>query len=83
MRDCSMPDAGRKREPAPRFKNNELFRLECKMKIELDDQYLCEVFEILCAIPFEKATMNDNEPPTRRHPGIEQMLEQIAAVLTS
>ena len=81
MRDCSMPDAGRKREPAPRFKNNELFRLECKMKIELDDQHLCEVFEILCAIPFEKATMHDWEPPTSRHPGIEQMLEQIAAVL--
>jgi len=51
------------------------------MNIKLDDQYLCEVYEYLCGIPFEKATMHDWEPPTSRHPGIEQMLEQIAKVL--
>ncbi len=53
------------------------------MEIELDDQYLYEVYEYLCGIPFEKATAHDWEPPTSRHPGIEQMLEQIAKVLES
>lgn len=48
------------------------------MNLKLDDQYLCEVFELLCSIPFEKATMNDSEPPTKRHPGIEQLIDQIA-----
>lgn len=51
------------------------------MKIELDEQYLVEVFEILCSLPFEKATAYDTEPPTKRHPGIEQMLKQLAEVL--
>jgi hypothetical protein len=53
------------------------------MKINLDDQYLCEVYEYLCGIPFEKATGYDWEPPTLRHPGIEQMLKQIAETLDS
>lgn len=51
------------------------------MNIELDNQYIIEVFEILCDIPFEKASVHDWEPPASRHPGIEQMLEQIAKVL--
>jgi len=53
-----------------------------KMNIELDNQYLIEVFEILCDIPFEKASVHDWDPPSVRHPGIEQMLEQIAKVLS-
>ena len=53
------------------------------MNIKLDDQYLCEVYEYLCGIPFEKATVHDWEPPTLRHPGIEQMLKQIAEKLDS
>ena len=51
------------------------------MNIELDNQYIMEVFEILCEIPFEKASVHDWEPPASRHPGIEQMIEQIAKVL--
>lgn len=53
------------------------------MKIELDNQYLCEVFELLCLIPFEKAGTNDSEPLTSRHPGIEQMIKQIDRVLNA
>ena len=49
------------------------------MKLELNNEYIEEVFEILCEIPFEKATMmSDTEPPTRRHEGIEQLIEQLA-----
>jgi hypothetical protein len=39
--------------------------------------YLEEVFEILCQIPFESPTINDTEPPTERHPGIEQLIKQL------
>jgi len=53
------------------------------MKLELDNQYLCDVFELLCSIPFEKASANDSEPPTSRNPGIEQMLTQISEVLNA
>jgi len=35
-----MPDAGSKREPAPRFKNNELFQLEYKMKLKEAIQFV-------------------------------------------
>ena len=51
------------------------------MNIELDNQYIMEVFEILCEIPFEKASVHDWDPPTSRHPGVEQMIKQIAKVL--
>jgi hypothetical protein len=51
------------------------------MIIKLDNQYIVEVFEILCELPFEHSTMIDTEPLTKRHPGIEQMIEQIAEVL--
>lgn len=47
------------------------------MKLELNNEYIEEVFEILCEIPFEKATTSDTEPPTQRHPGIEQLIEQL------
>lgn len=51
------------------------------MKLELDEQYIQEVFEILCEIPFEKATLNDTEPPTSRHAGIEQLIEQLGQAI--
>jgi len=41
------------------------------MKFNLNDEYIEEVLEILCAI-------YDTEPPTERHPGIEQMISQLA-----
>jgi len=44
----------------------------------LNNEYIEEVFEILCGIPFESPTMHDSEPPTKRHLGIEQLLEQLA-----
>ncbi len=47
----------------------------------LDTEHVQDVYEILCDIPFEKATMNDTEPPTKRHSGIEQLLDQIEARL--
>lgn len=47
------------------------------MNLKLDEQYREDVFEILCTIPFENATMHDSEPPTKRHPGIEQLIEQL------
>lgn len=51
------------------------------MKLELDEEHIQEVFEILCEIPFEKATMHDTEPPTERHPGIEQLIEQLGQAI--
>jgi len=50
------------------------------MNLKLDDKYIDEVFEILCEIPFEAPTMSDSEPPTTRHPGIEQLLEQLRPI---
>ena len=47
------------------------------MKIEIDDRYVVEVFEILCNIPFETPSMSDIEPSNKRHPGIEQILKQL------
>jgi hypothetical protein len=44
----------------------------------LNNEYAQEVFEILCEIPFEPAQINDTEPPTKRHPGIEQLISQLA-----
>jgi hypothetical protein len=43
----------------------------------LNNEYIHEVFEILCEIPFESPTMNDIDPPTKRHPGIEQLISQL------
>ena len=48
------------------------------MVLFLNDEYVEEVYEILCGIPFESATISDTEPPTKRHPGIEQLIEQLA-----
>ncbi|MDP2365188.1 MAG: hypothetical protein Q8M94_15650 [Ignavibacteria bacterium] len=47
------------------------------MELKLDNEYIEEVFEILCQIPFEEATTLDSEPPTERHPGIEQLIGQL------
>lgn len=47
----------------------------------LEVEHVLEVYEILCDIPFEKATMTDSEPPTKRQAGIEQLLDQIEARL--
>jgi hypothetical protein len=44
---------------------------------KLDSQYKTEVFEILCSIPFEQTTIQDIGPSTKRHPGIEQLIEQL------
>lgn len=46
------------------------------MNLELNDEYVVEVFEILCGIPFEQATMH--EPSTARHAGIEQIIKQLS-----
>lgn len=43
----------------------------------LEVEHIQEVYEILCDIPFEKPTMQDTEPPTKRQAGIEQLLEQL------
>lgn len=51
------------------------------MILELDNGYAAEVFDILCKVPFETATAHDTEPPTKRHPGIEQLIEQLDAEL--
>lgn len=47
------------------------------MWIRLEIEHVQEVFEILCEIPFEPATMFDSEPPTTRHDGIEQIIGQL------
>ena len=47
------------------------------MWIRLENEHVNEVFEIMCKIPFEPATWFDSEPPTTRHEGIEQILEQL------
>lgn len=52
------------------------------MKFELNDEYVEEVFELLCEIPFETATLHDTEPPTRRYVGIEQLISQLAEATT-
>ena len=51
------------------------------MILVLDDEHVVDVFEILCEIPFESATAQDMEPSTRRHPGIEQLIKQLYAVV--
>ena len=51
--------------------------------IELKEEYAEEVFEIMFLIPFEAATMNDSEPSTMRHPGIEDILTQLQAYVYS
>jgi hypothetical protein len=43
----------------------------------LNNEYIQEVFEILCDIPFESPTLEDTEPPEKRHPGIEQLISQL------
>jgi len=48
-----------------------------KKSIIIGDDDLQEVFEILCEIPFETATMHDNEPPTKRHPAIEAIISHL------
>lgn len=53
------------------------------MILELDNEHIAEVFEILCGIPFEHATMHDTEPPTKRHAGIEQLIKQLDAELNA
>jgi len=58
--------------------NDEIINdVKVHIKLILDKEHIHEVFEILCEIPFEVATMNDIEPPTSRHPGIEQIIEQL------
>lgn len=47
------------------------------MILELDNNYISEVLEILCEIPFEEATMYDTEPSAKRHAGIEQLIKQL------
>jgi len=47
------------------------------LTIELKEEYAEEVFEILCGIPFEPASMTDSEPPTTRHRGVEDILTQL------
>lgn len=53
------------------------------MILELDNEHIAEVFEILCAIPFEQATMHDTEPPTKRYAGIEQLIKQLDAEMNA
>jgi len=45
--------------------------------IKLEEEYVEEVFEIMCLIPFEPPSTTDNEPSTMRHPGIEAILTQL------
>jgi len=40
-----------------------------------------ELFEILCAIPFEQADITDSEPPTERHPAVESLISQLSTIL--
>ena len=53
---------------------NDVFK---KKAIIIGDGDIQEVFEILCEIPFESATMHDTEPPTKRHPAIEMILSHL------
>ncbi len=46
-------------------------------ELMLNDEFVEEVYEILCEIPFEKTSMRDTEPSTKRHPGIEQLIVQL------
>ena len=48
-----------------------------QMILDVDPQYVMELHEILCSIPFEDATLHDSEPPTTRHPAVESLIEQI------
>ena len=48
-----------------------------RTSIKVKDEDVVEVFELLCDIPFEKATMLDSEPSTKRHPAIEAILTQL------
>jgi hypothetical protein len=45
--------------------------------IEIQEEDAQDVFEILCDIPFEQATVHDSEPPTERHHGIESIIDQL------
>ena len=47
------------------------------MILNVNPEYLVELHEILCAIPFEDATLHDSEPPTTRHPAVESMILQL------
>ena len=47
------------------------------MWIRLENEHVQDVFEIMCKIPFEPATCFDSEPPTTRHDGIEQIIDQL------
>ena len=58
--------------------NDEIINdVKAHIKFILDKEHIHEVFEILCEIPFEKASVHDWEPPASRHPGIEQIIEQL------
>lgn len=46
--------------------------------IELKEEDIQEVFEILCEIPFEQATLYDSEPPTERQHGIQSIINQLS-----
>ena len=47
------------------------------MWLRLENEHVQDVFEIMCKIPFEPAAMFDSEPPTTRHDGIEQIIDQL------
>jgi len=48
-----------------------------KTGIRIKDDDVESIFEIICTIPFEDATLYDMEPPTTRHSGIEDILSQL------
>jgi len=50
--------------------------------MDLKNEYIQEVYEILCNIPFEEPTIEDSEPIYKRHPGIEQIIEQLQVRLS-
>lgn len=49
--------------------------------LSINDNQAQEVFEILCSIPFESASISDTEPPTKRHPAIESMIKQLSDII--
>ncbi len=50
-------------------------------KLWISKHDMIEVHEILCSIPFEPAKISDVEPPTKRHQGIERLIEQLASLI--
>ncbi len=53
----------------------------CTTAIHIKDCDLQEVYELLCDIPFDIASSQDNEPPNRRHPAIEFIIGEIESRL--